>query len=68
MRAFVAEQNDDGVAREVRDFDESDLGEGDILVRVEYSSVNYKDALAASGKKGQVARTLAADPRDRPRR
>ncbi len=56
MRAFVAEQNDDGVAREVRDFDESDLGEGDTLIRVEYSSVNYKDALAASGKKGQVAR------------
>jgi acrylyl-CoA reductase (NADPH) len=56
MRAFVAEQNDDGVARAVRDFDESDLGEGDTLIRVEYSSVNYKDALAASGKKGQVAR------------
>ena len=50
MRAFVAEQNDDGVAREVRDFDERDLGEGDTLIRVEYSSVNYKDALAASGK------------------
>jgi acrylyl-CoA reductase (NADPH) len=56
MRAFVAEQNDDGVVREVRDLDESDLGEGDVLVRVAYSSVNYKDALAASGKKGQVAR------------
>jgi len=56
MRAFVAEQTDDGVAREVRDLDESDLGEGDVLVKVAYSSVNYKDALAASGKKGQVAR------------
>ena len=56
MRAFVAEQNDDGVVREVRDLDESDLGEGDVLVQVAYSSVNYKDALAASGKKGQVAR------------
>jgi len=56
MRAFVAEQNDDGVVREVRDLDEGDLGEGDVLVKVAYSSVNYKDALAASGKKGQVAR------------
>jgi acrylyl-CoA reductase (NADPH) len=56
MRAFVAEQDDDGVVREVRDLDESDLGEGDVLVQVAYSSVNYKDALAASGKKGQVAR------------
>jgi len=56
MRAFVAEQNDDGVVREVRDLHEGDLGEGDVLVKVAYSSVNYKDALAASGKKGQVAR------------
>ncbi len=56
MRAFVAEQTDDGVVREVRDLDESDLGEGDVLVQVAYSSVNYKDALAASGKMGQVAR------------
>jgi acrylyl-CoA reductase (NADPH) len=56
MRAFVAEQTDDGVVREVRDLDESDLGEGDVLVQVAYSSVNYQDALAASGKKGQVAR------------
>ena len=56
MRAFVAEQGDDGVTREVRDLDMDDLGEGDVLVKVAWSSVNYKDALAASGKKGQVAR------------
>jgi acrylyl-CoA reductase (NADPH) len=56
MRAFVSEQGDDGVTRGVRDLDESDLGEGDVLVKVGWSSVNYKDALAASGKKGQVAR------------
>lgn len=29
-----------------------DLPEGDILVRVRYSSLNYKDALSASGNKG----------------
>ncbi|HEX6021576.1 MAG TPA: oxidoreductase [Solirubrobacter sp.] len=56
MRAFVAEQDGDGVVRGVRELDESELGEGDVLVKVAYSSVNYKDALAASGKKGQVAR------------
>lgn len=30
----------------------SDLPEGDVLVRVHYSSLNYKDALSASGNKG----------------
>ena len=30
----------------------SDLPEGDVLIRVSYSSLNYKDALSASGNKG----------------
>ena len=56
MRAFVAEKGDDGVTRGLRDDVEiGDLGEGDVLVRVEFSSVNYKDALATIDK-GQVAR------------
>ena len=55
MRAFVAEKGDDGVTRGLRDFETGDLGEGDVLVRVAWSSVNYKDALATIDK-GQVAR------------
>ncbi|WP_037497637.1 oxidoreductase [Solirubrobacter soli] len=55
MRAFVAERRDDEVVRGVRDFDDADLGEGDVHVRVAWSSVNYKDALATIAK-GQVAR------------
>src|SRR3954452_25178274 len=55
MRAFLAEQSDGGVTRAVRDFDTGDLGEGDVLVRVAWSSVNYRDALATIAK-GQVAR------------
>lgn len=35
--------------------DETLLDAGDVLIRVEFSSVNYKDALAASGK-GRVVR------------
>lgn len=54
MRAFVAEKDDDGVTRGVRD-DFDDLGDGDVLVKVAWSSVNYKDALATI-EKGQVAR------------
>src|SRR4051795_2105815 len=56
MRAFVAEKTDEGVVRGVRDdFPTGDLGEGDVLVRVAWSSVNYKDALDTTAK-GQVAR------------
>ncbi len=56
MRAFVAEKGEDGVTRGVRDdFEIGDLGEGDVLVKVAWSSVNYKDALATIAK-GQVAR------------
>jgi acrylyl-CoA reductase (NADPH) len=56
VRAFVAEKIDDGVVRGVRDdFETGDLGEGDVVVKVAWSSVNYKDALATIAK-GQVAR------------
>ena len=34
----------------------SDLPDGDVLVRVHYSSLNYKDALSASGNKGVTRR------------
>ena len=30
----------------------SDLPEGEVLIRVAYSSLNYKDALAATGRPG----------------
>ena len=41
-----------GVAE--RSMDE--LPEGDVLIRVAYSSLNYKDALAATGHQGVVKR------------
>src|SRR4051794_17547703 len=55
VRAFVAERRDDDVVRGVRELAEAELGEGDVVIRVAYSSVNYKDALASTAK-GQVAR------------
>src|SRR5205085_1333509 len=38
------------------DFDESELMDGDVTVRVEWSTVNYKDGLAVSGKAPVVRR------------
>ena len=55
FRAFVAERDGSTVRRSVREFTPADLPEGDVLVRVEWSSVNYKDALATIAN-GKVAR------------
>lgn len=53
--AFVAEKLDDRVERGVREFAAADLSDGDVEIRVEWSSVNYKDALATIPN-GKVAR------------
>lgn len=56
FRAFVAERRgDDTVERGVRSFAAADLPDGEVDVRVEWSSVNYKDALATIAE-GKVAR------------
>ncbi|HET7030083.1 MAG TPA: acryloyl-CoA reductase [Candidatus Limnocylindrales bacterium] len=57
FRAFVAEKAEEGttVTRGVRDFAADDLPPGEVEVRVAWSSVNYKDALATIAD-GKVAR------------
>lgn len=55
FRAYVAEKVDDRVDRGVRDFAEVDLPEGEVAIRVAWSSVNYKDGLATRAD-GKVAR------------
>ena len=55
FRAFVAERADNGVTRGVRDFAAVDLPDGEVEVRIAWSSVNYKDALATIAE-GKVAR------------
>jgi putative YhdH/YhfP family quinone oxidoreductase len=54
FRAFVASTTDDGHERGVREMATSELPDG-VLVNVEWSSVNYKDALASTPD-GKVAR------------
>jgi len=55
FRAFVATKQDDQVDAQLTTLDEGDLPDDPVLVRVEWSSVNYKDGLATIPK-GQVAR------------
>jgi putative YhdH/YhfP family quinone oxidoreductase len=55
LSCFVVEKDAAGnVRREVTQRPMSDLPPGDTLVRVAFSSLNYKDALAAQGHPGVV--------------
>jgi acrylyl-CoA reductase (NADPH) len=49
FKALVLEKNPDFSAS-VRDVDEDFLSEGDVMVDVEYSTINYKDALAITNR------------------
>ena len=55
FRAYVAEKVGDEVERGVREFRETDLPDGEVEIRVSWSSVNYKDGLATRAD-GKVAR------------
>ena len=52
-RALVVRQDPEtGYRRSIEICDLEDLPQGDVLIRVHYSSLNYKDALSASGNRG----------------
>lgn len=61
FRAFVSEPSDGQDHREIRELTTGDLPDGELLVRVAFSSVNYKDALAAKHD-GQVAQATPLVP------
>jgi len=48
----VSETGDKEFKREITERSVDELPEGDVLVKVEFSSLNYKDALSASGNRG----------------
>ena len=52
FNALVVRQEGAVFTRQVETRDIAELPEGEVLVRVAYSSLNYKDALSASGNKG----------------
>jgi len=56
FKAIVIEKSETGTKASLADFDEKDLMDGDVTVRVEYSTVNYKDGLAVTGKAPVVRR------------
>lgn len=51
-KAFVVEEKDGKFISSISQKEIKDLPAGELLIRVHYSSVNYKDALSATGNKG----------------
>ncbi len=56
MRAIVIDKGEGGQQASLRDFDEAELMEGDVTVRISHSCLNYKDGLALTGKAPVVRR------------
>ncbi len=55
FKALLLEKNESGFSAAVQPVDESQLPEGDVLVSVLHSTLNYKDGLAITGR-GPVVR------------
>ena len=60
-KAFFTQETESGFSNSIESLSTADLEENDLLIKVSYSSLNYKDALSASGNKG-VTRTYPHTP------
>jgi acrylyl-CoA reductase (NADPH) len=56
FKAIVVEKADKGQTFSLTEFDEAGLMDGDVTVRVGWSTINYKDGLAITGKAPVVRR------------
>ncbi|MEM9301629.1 MAG: oxidoreductase [Pseudomonadota bacterium] len=56
FQAFRIHDDDDGYRAGIEDVTVDDLSEGQVVIKVGWSSVNYKDALAGTGK-GRILRS-----------
>ena len=57
FEAFRIHKDSDGYRADVESITLKDLNDGEVTIQTEYSSVNYKDALAGTGK-GKILRTF----------
>ena len=61
FKAFVVDKKEEGFTATFKDITEADLPPGEVLVKVAYSSVNYKDGLAAIPE-GKIVRSYPFVP------
>ena len=57
FKCFRIDQEDDKIVSGLKSISMDDINPGEITLKTEYSSINYKDALAATGK-GKILRTF----------
>ena len=62
FKALLAAESDGDVRIDFAELSEDDLPKGDVLVKVGYSTLNYKDGLALSGNKARIMRKLPMVP------
>ena len=60
FKAFRIKQVDGAIEAGFEQLEINDLSAGEVVVRVQYSGINYKDALAATGK-GRITRVPAVN-------
>ncbi|RCU45257.1 MULTISPECIES: MDR family oxidoreductase [Corallincola] len=61
FNALVIDKQDEKQVVEIRQLDESALPEEEVVIAVDYSSINYKDGLAITGK-GKIIRNFPMVP------
>lgn len=61
FKAILIDKDDAGYRAALKDVEETQLPDGDVTVRVSHSTLNYKDALAITGK-APVVRTFPMVP------
>lgn len=61
-KALWATESDGKAVVALTDLTDADLPDGDVTVRVHYSTVNYKDGLAVQGNKSKIMRKLPMAP------
>ncbi|MGB3828779.1 MAG: MDR family oxidoreductase [Ornithinimicrobium sp.] len=61
FNALVVRQDTDGQSTSIEQLSDADLPEGEVLVDIDYSSLNYKDGMALAGK-GRIIRSFPMVP------
>ncbi len=61
FNALLLRETPDGQSANVEQLSDADLPEGDVLVDIDYSSLNYKDGMALAGK-GRIVRSFPMVP------
>ncbi len=61
FRALVIRDNPEGQSTSIEELSDADLPDGEVLVDIDYSSLNYKDGMALAGK-GRIIRSFPMVP------